>query len=127
MTQVKLLLDTQIALWVTIGTLPAKARLLIEEADAVFVSAISPWEISIKASHGRIKVEPKDLLHGFQAANLLELPVTWQHAVASRSLALRDHRDPFDRMLVAQAITEPLRLLTTDRALAAYSELVTVV
>jgi PIN domain nuclease of toxin-antitoxin system len=122
-----LLLDTQMALWVTTGAVPTKARLLIDEADAVFVSAISPWEISIKASHGKIKVEPTELLQGFREANLLELPVTWQHAVVSRHLALRDHRDPFDRMLVAQAITEPLRLLTTDKALAAYSDLVTVV
>jgi PIN domain nuclease of toxin-antitoxin system len=124
---VRFLLDTQLALWVTIGALPAKARQLIDEADAVFVSAISPWEISIKASHGRIKVEPTDLLQGFQEANFLELPITWRHTVASRSLALRDHRDPFDRMLVAQAITEPLRLLTTDKALAAYSDVVIVV
>lgn len=123
----RLLLDTQIALWITTGALPRKARLLIDQADAVFVSAISPWEISIKASHGRIKVEPTDLLHGFQEAKLLELPITWRHAVTSRSLALRDHRDPFDRMLVAQAITEPLRLLTADKALAAYSDVVIVV
>jgi PIN domain nuclease of toxin-antitoxin system len=124
---VRLLLDTQLALWATIGALPAKARQFMDEADAVFVSAISPWEISIKASHGRIKIEPTDLLQGFQEANFLELPITWRHAVASRSLALRDHRDPFDRMLVAQAITEPLRLLTTDKALAAYSDVVIVV
>jgi PIN domain nuclease of toxin-antitoxin system len=122
-----LLLDTQLALWTTTGTLPTKARQFIDEAEAVFVSAISPWEISIKVSHGRIKIEPRDLLSGFREARFLELPVTWQHAVASRSLALRDHRDPFDRMLVAQAITEPLRLLTTDRALAAYSDVVVVV
>jgi PIN domain nuclease of toxin-antitoxin system len=122
-----LLLDTQLALWATTGALPAKARQFIVEADAVFVSAISPWEISIKVSHGRIKIEPMDLLNGFREAKFLELPVTWQHAVASRSLALRDHRDPFDRMLVAQAITEPLRLLTTDKALAVYSDVVVVV
>jgi PIN domain nuclease of toxin-antitoxin system len=124
---VRFLLDTQLALWATIGALPAKAQQFIDEADAVFVSAISPWEISIKASHGRIKIEPADLLQGFQEANFLELAITWRHAVASRSLALRDHRDPFDRMLVAQAITEPLRLLTTDKALAAYSDVVIVV
>jgi PIN domain nuclease of toxin-antitoxin system len=124
---VRLLLDTQLALWATIGALPAKARQFIDEADVVFVSAISPWEISIKVSHGRIKVEPIDLLNGFREAKFLELPVTWQHAVASRRLALRDHRDPFDRMLVAQAITEPLRLLTTDKALAVYSDVVIVV
>ena len=123
----RLLLDTQIALWATIGTLPAEARQLINEADAVYVSAVSPWEISIKASHGRIKIEPADLLNGFQAANFLELPITWRHAAASRNLALRDHRDPFDRMLIAQAITEPLRLVTTDRALARYSDVVIVV
>jgi PIN domain nuclease of toxin-antitoxin system len=117
----------QIALWITTGTLPAEARRLIDEADAVFVSAISPWEISIKASHGRIKVEPMDLLRGFQEANLLELPVKWEHAVIARGLVLRDHRDPFDRMLVAQAIAEPLRLVTADKALAAYSDLVTVI
>jgi PIN domain nuclease of toxin-antitoxin system len=124
---VRLLLDTQIALWATIGTLPIEARQLINEADAVYVSAVSPWEISIKASHGRIKIEPADLLHGFRDANFLELPITWRHAVASRNLALRDHRDPFDRMLIAQAITEPLRLVTTDRVLARYSDVVIVV
>jgi PIN domain nuclease of toxin-antitoxin system len=124
---VRLLLDTQIALWATIGALPIKARQLINEADAVFVSAVSPWEISIKASHGRIDIEPTDLLKGFQEANFLELPITWRHAVATRNLALRDHRDPFDRMLVAQAITEPLRLLTADKALAVYGDTVIVV
>jgi PIN domain nuclease of toxin-antitoxin system len=124
---VKLLLDTQLALRATIGTLPVKARQFINEAEAVFVSAISPWEIAIKAAQGRVRVEPADLLHGFQEAKFLELPVTWQHATKLRSLALRDHRDPFDRMLVAQAITEPLRLLTTDKALAAYSDLVILV
>lgn len=123
----KLLLDTQIALWVTIGTLPAKARRLIDAADAVYVSAVSPWEISIKATLGRIRIEPTDLLNGFQNANFLELPITWRHAVTLRKLALRDHRDPFDRMLVAQAMSEPLRLVTTDRALAAYSDVVLVV
>jgi len=125
--QVRLLLDTRIALWVTIGTLPARARQFIGEADAVFVSAISPWEIAIKASHGRIRIEPADLLHGFREAKFLELSITWQHAVASRGLALKDRRDPFDRMLVAQALTEPLRLLTTDKTLAAYSDAVIVV
>jgi PIN domain nuclease of toxin-antitoxin system len=124
---VRLLLDTQIALWATIGTLPIEARQLINEADAVYVSAVSPWEISIKASHGRIKIEPADLLRGFRDANFLELPITWRHAVAARSLSLRDHRDPFDRMLIAQAITEPLRLVTTDRVLARYSDVVIVV
>jgi PIN domain nuclease of toxin-antitoxin system len=124
---VRLLLDTQIALWTTIGALPIKARQLIREADAVYVSAVSPWEISIKASRGRIRIEPADLLNGFRDANFLELPITWLHAVALRSLALGDHRDPFDRMLVAQAITEPLRLLTTDRALAEYSDVVMLV
>jgi PIN domain nuclease of toxin-antitoxin system len=124
---VKLLLDTQIALWATIGTLPAKARQLIDAADAVYVSAVSPWEISIKATLGRISFEPTDLLNGFQNANFLELPITWRHAVTLRKLALRDHRDPFDRMLVAQAMSEPLRLVTTDRALAAYSDVVLVV
>lgn len=123
----RVLLDTQLALWVTTGTVSTGAQRLIAEADAVFVSAISPWEIAIKASHGRIRIEPADLLNGFREAKFRELPITWQHAVASRSLALRDHRDPFDRMLVAQAITEPLRLLTTDKALAAYSDVVTVV
>jgi PIN domain nuclease of toxin-antitoxin system len=118
----RLLLDTRLALWATTGALPAKARQFMDEADAVFVS-VSPWEISIKVSHGRIKVEAMDLLNGFRDAKFLELPITWQHAVAAR----RDHRDPFDRMLVAQAITEPLRLLTTDEALAVYSDVVVVV
>jgi PIN domain nuclease of toxin-antitoxin system len=124
---VKFLLDTQIAIWAMLGTLSAKARHLIDEADAVYVSAVSPWEISIKASHGRIKVDPADLLNGFHAARFRELPITWMHAAAARSLALRDHRDPFDRMLVAQALSEPLRLLTADKALAIYGDIVIVV
>jgi PIN domain nuclease of toxin-antitoxin system len=124
---VRLLLDTQIALWATLGTLPNRARQLIDSADSVFVSAVSPWEVSIKASRGRIKIEPMDLLRGFQDANFFELPITWRHAVASRQLVLRDHRDPFDRMLVAQAMSEPLRLLTTDAALVAYSDVVLLV
>ena len=123
----RLLLDTQIALWAMLGTLPNRARQLIDSADSVFVSAVSPWEVSIKASRGRIKIEPMDLLRGFQDANFLELPITWRHAVALRQLALRDHRDPFDRMLVAQAMSEPLRLLTTDAALVAYSDVVLLV
>lgn len=123
----KLPLDTQIALWATIGALPIKARQLIREADAVYVSAVSPREISIKALRGRIRIEPADLLNGFRDANFLELPIMWRHAVASRSVTLGDHRDPFDRMLVAQAIIEPLRLLTTDRALAEYSDVVMLV
>ena len=124
----KLLLDTHIVLWVLRDAreLKAGARAMIGHAEAVFVSAASWWEISIKAAAGKLPVEPERLQARALAAGFEPLPVTWTHALAVHGLPPL-HRDPFDRMLIAQAISEPLHLLTHDAALAAYSDLVTVV
>ncbi|MCW5698012.1 MAG: type II toxin-antitoxin system VapC family toxin [Bauldia sp.] len=123
-----LLLDTQIVLWVTTNDpkLRPKARETIELADEVFVSSIAIWEIAIKASAGKLVADVAELAGHLVRRGFRSLPVTWAHAQTVRDLPFH-HGDPFDRMLVAQAMTEPLRLLTADRLLARYSELVTVV
>jgi PIN domain nuclease of toxin-antitoxin system len=124
----RLLLDTHLVLWAMQDSpsLSADAREWINKADAVYVSAASLWEISIKATLGRLHVDSEHLEHQLGAAGFIQLPVTWSHASMLRNLPPL-HRDPFDRMLVAQALSEPLRLLTHDAALTGYSDLVTLV
>jgi len=124
----KLLLDTHILLWAMQGAaqVPRSARKMMEAAQEVHVSSVSLWEASIKVRLGKLKVDMDRLEEALQQTTFLALPVTWAHARALRSLPAL-HGDPFDRMLVAQAISEPLQLLTHDAKLAAYSPLVTVV
>lgn len=124
----RLLLDTHLYLWAVAGSSQLKpaARRLIESADRVFVSAASIWEIAIKVRLGKIEADPQALVTAIGASGFVELPVRADHAAAVARLALH-HGDPFDRLLVAQAITEPLRLLTADAALVPYSDLVQVV
>ncbi len=124
----KLLLDTQIYLWFLAdsSSLSVLARERILAATEVFISAASIWEASIKAGNGKLQVDAEDLVEGILASGFVELPITAQHAALVRDLP-QHHRDPFDRLLVAQAIHEPLRLLSTDRILREYSELVELV
>lgn len=121
----KLLLDTQVVLWAVLDSprLGAAARQRIAEAEVVYVSAASIWEIAIKAALGKIAVDPQEIAGYCAGSGITELPVTARHAAATARLPAH-HRDPFDRLLVAQALEEPLRLLTADRQLTAYSELV---
>lgn len=98
----------------------------IGAASIVHVSAVSIREISIKAALGRLKLDVDALVERLPQAATVELPVTWEHGRAMRALP-HHHRDPFDRMLVAQAMSDPLRLLTGDRLLARYGDLVEVV
>jgi PIN domain nuclease of toxin-antitoxin system len=123
-----LLLDTNIVLWAMSGhpRLSKTAKREIERATAVFVSAATIWEIGIKTALGKLEVDMDELLPKLAEAGFQQLAVTWEHARAVQDLP-HHHHDPFDRMLVAQAITEPLRMLTHDGALARYSELVVVV
>lgn len=123
-----LLLDTHILLWVLrdAAELTAAARSIIRHAEVVFVSSVSWWEASIKATAGKLPIEPERLQQQALAAGFRPLPVTWTHALALHGLPPL-HRDPFDRMLIAQAVSEPLHLLTHDAALRAYSDLVTAV
>jgi PIN domain nuclease of toxin-antitoxin system len=121
----RLLLDTHIFLWAIAGSARLKpaARRAIESAEQVYVSAASIWEIAIKARLGKIEVDPDELVDAIDASGFIELAVRAEHAAGVSQLALH-HNDPFDRLLVAQAIAEPLRLVTADVALAPYGELV---
>jgi len=115
------LLDTQICLWSIANDprLSDEARRLLEQADSVVVSSASLWEAAIKHSMGKFPlgvVEFQDRLAGSGATFLPVLP---QHCQAVAELPLL-HRDPFDRMLVAQAVVEPLHLVTRDPALRGY-------
>ena len=124
----KVLLDTHIALWLVRDApeLSAEARRLISGAESVFVSSVSMWEATIKVALGKLPLDPARLESQLLAAGVQPLPLTWAHARALHGLPML-HRDPFDRMLVVQAMTEPLHLLTHDAALAAYSDLVILV
>jgi PIN domain nuclease of toxin-antitoxin system len=121
---VRLLLDTHLLLW-ALGQparLPAAARRQIEKAD-VYVSAASIWEISIKSALGKLEADPAAVLGAVEPAGFLLLPITGEHAAKTVELAPH-HKDPFDRMLVAQASYEPMILLTNDNALADYGSFV---
>ena len=124
----RVLLDTHVLLWAMQGSreLSGDARARLREADAVFVSTASLWEIAIKASLGKLTVDCAALAKTLVEAGFQELAIRWVHAVKLRELPSL-HRDPFDRMLIAQAICEPLHLLTHDAALKSYTDLVTVV
>jgi PIN domain nuclease of toxin-antitoxin system len=123
---VRVLLDTHLLLWALAdpARLPAEARRLVDRAD-VYVSAASIWEISIKAALGKLSADPREVVAALEPAGFLPLPISVEHAARVASLPPL-HRDPFDRLLVAQALAEPMRLLTTDATLAGYGELVTV-
>ena len=124
----RLLLDTHIFLWWVGGDkrLTKSCIRQIKEAEEVYMSGASIWEIAIKIRIGKLKADISTLLEEMQSSHFLELPVTCQHAATT--LSLPDiHRDPFDRLLIAQAISEPLVFLTADSKLKKYSELVEVV
>ena len=124
----KLLLDTHILLWVMqdAAQLGRAARRLLADADEVHVSSVCLWEAAVKHAVGKLKVDLDALDEHLAQSSFIPLPVSWVHASRLRQLPLL-HGDPFDRMLVAQALSEPMHLLTHDAALAAYSELVIVV
>lgn len=121
----RLLLDTHIYLWVLTDNrnLTKKARQLIQEADEVFISGASIWEAAIKIGLGKLDADINQLVSEIESSGFKELPVRAAHAKLVCTLP-SIHQDPFDRILVAQAISEPLQLLTMDKHLAAYSELV---
>ncbi len=106
--------------------LTAEARASITGATAVFASTASLWELAIKGSLGKLRLDLERFGELLDAAGIQELQITRQHVMAVAHLP-HLHRDPFDRLLVAQAMTEPMRLLTADVRLAEYSELVIVV
>ena len=127
----RLLLDTHIALWAIADDprLSDLARSLIDDPDnAVMVSAATVWEISIKhaLARGNMLISGEEALGYFRSAEFGLLDITPAHAAAVETLPPL-HGDPFDRILVAQAMTEPLRLLTRDAQVAAYGGMVLIV
>jgi PIN domain nuclease of toxin-antitoxin system len=115
----RLLLDTHVLIWWDEGAaLSPRSRLAIAEATEVYVSAASAWEIAIKSSIGRIRTT-RSVTQAAADSGFAELPVSLAHAERVAKLPLH-HRDPFDRILVAQALTEHLTLVTRDRAFAKY-------
>lgn len=127
----KLLLDTHLVLWWEANhpRLPKEVLQLVRnEADAVFVSRASLWEISIKMSMGRLKLDLAQFTRNIEKGGFDWLDIKNEHLLAVATLpTFDDHRDPFDRLLVAQSQTEPLVLLTADTALARYGSTVRVV
>ena len=124
----RLLLDTHVLLWLMEDNLrlSRQARALITDASEVYVSSASIWEIAIKSGMGKIKEDAQIVADKLEAAGLKELHVTHKHAVATGKLP-RLHKDPFDRLLVAQAISELMRFVTADQRMSKYSELVVTV
>lgn len=119
-----LLLDTHVALWAITDHpgLSATAReLILSPRATVWISVASIWEISIKHSLGRgeMPVSGKDAIRYFRDAGYQFLAIEPEHAAAIETLP-KHHHDPFDRLLVAQALIEPMRLLTHDSNVARY-------
>lgn len=122
----KLLIDTHLLLWAAEGgpsaaASPEAQRLIADPDNLLCFSAVSIWEVAIKAGLGRddFQVDPDLLRRGLLDNGYVELPMTSAHAVAVRHLP-PIHKDPFDRMLVAQATVEGVILLTADAMLAGY-------
>jgi PIN domain nuclease of toxin-antitoxin system len=120
---VRLSLDTHIFLWAVTGDrrLPdAAAEAILAVDTEVHVSAVCVWEVAIKAALGRLgTLDPARLVGAIEGSGFLELPVTATHAAATTHLEPR-HRDPFDRLLIAQAQVEHLTLVTVDEQVRRY-------
>lgn len=121
----RLLLDTNALLWaLSNGPRIAPVReLLLADANEVFVSAVSWWEIAIKTRIGKLAADLPELRAATRDSGFMELPLLGTHADVLATMP-RHHNDPFDHMLVAQAMAEPMRLISGDRVLAAYTSLV---
>jgi PIN domain nuclease of toxin-antitoxin system len=120
----RILLDTHLLIWLVAASerLPSSVSEAVEEANnQLFFSAASIWELSIKQSTGRARLElPAELLHRHLLDNNFdEVPVTATHGLAICGLE-QIHKDPFDRILIAQAMSEGMLLLTSDETIAKY-------
>jgi PIN domain nuclease of toxin-antitoxin system len=103
--------------------LSTRSRAKIKAASAVYVSSVSIWEAAIKVNNRLFEFDLDEFTRQIKLDGFLELQVSYRHAVMV-ALLPRIHRDPFDRMLVAQAMCESMRLFTVDRVLVDYSDLV---
>jgi PIN domain nuclease of toxin-antitoxin system len=119
----KLLLDTHLLLWAASGTLPQKAKeLIMNEENVLLFSSASIWEIVIKNGLGRqdFQVDTYMLHNGLLNNGYIEIAVDSYHSLSTGKLPLI-HKDPFDRILVAQAQAEKATLLTCDKILTDYT------
>lgn len=124
----RFLLDTHIFLWFINGEpkLSKSTRQKIIKASEVYVSSASIWEISIKMSLGKINLDLNLLIDAIDKSGFLPLPISMLHALAIHDLPPL-HRDPFDRIMIAQALVEPLTFLTADTLLKDYSPLIEII
>ncbi len=120
----RLLLDTHILLWALNDNpkLSGKARKLIENAAEVYVSAATFWEMAIKVGVGKLAVDLDEIREYCLESGFVELPITLEHAIAVKDLE-HHHKDPFDRLIIATALSEPMKLLTADPQVAQYTSL----
>ena len=117
----RLLLDTHAALWFfgdPSGLSDEAREAIVDRENLAYLSAASVWEWGLKRSRGKVSM-PIEITEAAERASLLELPVTWSHGTTAASLP-RLHGDPFDRMLVAQALVEDLVLVTRDPLVTQY-------
>ncbi len=119
----RLLLDTHVLLWCLEGndSLTDRARKTISSADSVYASAVNVWEIVIKILTGKLQlqIDPQDLVETITESGFEMLAIKPEHAL--KLLDLEDfNRDPFDRILIAQSLVEPLHLVTCDSVVAKY-------
>jgi PIN domain nuclease of toxin-antitoxin system len=124
----RLLLDTHVFLWYIKNNrrLSKAIQGKISDATEVYISSASVWEIAIKSQLKKMDADIDQIVDAISESGFSELPITVHHAAIVSRLA-GVHRDPFDRMLIAQAMYEPLTFLTADAELSKYSELVEVI
>jgi len=117
---VRVLLDSHVALWwlEDSGSLGARTRDVIAHADQAFFSAVTPWELGIKQTLGKLTM-PDGLADALESGGFIPLGISVQHAERAPALP-RHHRDPFDRMLIAQAQLEALTLISADSSFDPY-------
>ena len=125
----RILLDTHLLIWAAADKLPPKAVSYInDKANTLLFSSASIWEITIKSELGRtdFSVDPAALYNGLLGAGYEELPITSRHSLLVRNLPML-HKDPFDRILLAQAASEGIMFITADKVLTQYPGSITFV
>jgi len=121
---VKIILDTHVLLWALQDDKRLSTRgreCILDTKNVVIVSSVSLWEIAIKQTLGKISVSLQAVIDAVRTSGFSELSLSFQHCAHLLSLPQK-HRDPFDRMLIAQSLVEQAKLLTHDSTLAGYSD-----
>jgi len=124
----KLLLDTNVLLWYFLGSerIESAKELIVSENTEVFFSTVSLWEIALKVRVNKLGIDIDELIFFTKKYSFFELPMTSDYIKTYLELSSL-HKDPFDHMLLSQAITCPMRFITGDSLLAQYSSLVIVI